>query len=394
MLKNNKPFLISLTAFSFSSIGDWLDLFALQIIFYFHWHASPYMLGLMMALYMAPGIIVSQFAGYFTGRFNHAWLMTVTDFLSGVMTLCILYSGHMGWALLWIVLRSCFTSINGPTQQSIIKRVVVQDDLMRASSIQATIKQLARVLGPLLGTVIAVWLSPFICLGLNAGSFFLSAILYFLLRAKTPLETSTMHSLLQAWAAGWKTLWAHRTVCILLIIASASFFFVMLTESELVVLLHQLSPNNHYVLGWVMAASGVGALVMATILGRKKSIADYRHYFSAAFLSLGIGYMGLSFFQPGFGLAYLVLMGLFNGIGFGVMMIVFSFMVKNEFSHADVGAVAGLSAAIQSLFFMLGGVSAGAIAHALGVSMMYMATGVVLVVFAGFPWCVPIKKHC
>ncbi len=49
-------------SFAIGNIGDWFDVFALQIIFVHEWHASSWVLGVMLFLYFLPNIVLGPFS--------------------------------------------------------------------------------------------------------------------------------------------------------------------------------------------------------------------------------------------------------------------------------------------------------------------------------------------
>jgi MFS transporter, DHA3 family, macrolide efflux protein len=156
----NREYLKFFSSFTIGNIGDWFDLFALQIIFARHFDANPMALALLMVVYMAPLALFGAFAGVIADRLNKKNLLIVTDFLSGVLTIGLIFSGNIALSLVLVFIRSSIVSLNGPVQQAALKYIVPEDQLLAASSYNALVFQLCRVTGPLLGGIIVAFYAP------------------------------------------------------------------------------------------------------------------------------------------------------------------------------------------------------------------------------------------
>ncbi|MCF6765640.1 hypothetical protein L3V82_07635 [Thiotrichales bacterium 19S3-7] len=64
----NHQFSRFFVSYTIGNIGDWFDIFALQIIFVLEWHASPIVLSIMILFYFLPSIILGPFAGALTDK--------------------------------------------------------------------------------------------------------------------------------------------------------------------------------------------------------------------------------------------------------------------------------------------------------------------------------------
>lgn len=134
-----------------SNFGDWLDIFALQIIFVHDFHASPMTMGLLAFLYFIPAILLGPFAGVVADRYSKRNVMVITDILSAGLTIGLVLSQNTMIALIFILMRSSIASLNSPTQQAYIKLVVPTEKLLQASSYTTISFQLSKILGPILG---------------------------------------------------------------------------------------------------------------------------------------------------------------------------------------------------------------------------------------------------
>src|SRR3990167_3700517 len=110
-------------SFSIGNVGDWFDIFALQIIFVHEFHASPIMMGILLLFYFLPSIILSPIAGVFADRISKRNLMLYTDATAAILTIGLYFSGNISEALILLFIRSSVVSFNIPAQQAYIKHV-------------------------------------------------------------------------------------------------------------------------------------------------------------------------------------------------------------------------------------------------------------------------------
>ncbi|MCP4473542.1 MAG: MFS transporter [Gammaproteobacteria bacterium] len=90
-------------SFTIGNIGDWFDIFALQIIFVHEWQASPMLMGVLILFYFLPTIVLSPIAGVWADRVSQRNLMLVTDSLASILTLGLYFSPNVLSALILLL---------------------------------------------------------------------------------------------------------------------------------------------------------------------------------------------------------------------------------------------------------------------------------------------------
>ena len=176
-LWKNTDFTRFFTSFSINSFGDWFDIFALQVIFVYQWGATPVIQSVLLLAFFAPSIFLSPYAGLLADRLNLRNMMVCTDSIATVLTVGLVLSQSIVAALILLVIRNSVNSFTTPAQQAYIKHIVHDDHLLKASSYTTIVAQVGKIMGPMLGAVVLTFASPRACLGINAVSYAISALI-------------------------------------------------------------------------------------------------------------------------------------------------------------------------------------------------------------------------
>ncbi len=351
----NFEYLKFFASFTTGNLGDWFDLFALQIIFANEFHASPIVLSLLFIIYLAPMAFLGSYAGIIADKFKKKNILLITDILSGVATVFLLLSTNLEISLLIIFIRSSLASINAPAQQALLKYIVSEKQLLAASSCNQIVFQLCQVIGPLLGASIIAVASPYWCIGVNAMSFFISAI--FLLTLKPIVEIYDKPIALKFianLALTFKMITENKKLLHIFIFASVLSIPVMMGFSQLVLLLKMLYPNNLGLLGILSGINGCGTIVAGVYLSRKKELVRYTRYLVAGVLLMMVSNIAFAIYPEHFYLIPLYCASFIGGIGFGIGIIVFSYLRNKETPHQYMGRVSGIMSMIMAIFYILG----------------------------------------
>jgi len=374
-LWQNFRFTRFLASMTINNLGDWFDIFALQIIFIREFNASPLIMGALAFLYFIPAILFSPLAGVIADRYSKRNVMIITDIMSAVLTAGLLFSQNILTALLLILVRSSIFSLNSPTQQAYIKQVVPNDNLLEASSYTTISFHLAKILGPILGAVILISFPARTCLGINVVSFIVSFLILFTLPIDKPVLVQKNHGGIFDWLnsikSGGKLIWHNILLRTTVFLTMVWFLCSMVYNSQLVVLLKYLLPQNINILGYLLGAEALGAVFAGTILSRRKNIFSYAGYFSVAFLLISVGTLGLSFYQVAWPIIFLYIAPLVRGIGSGIGMVTYSYLIRKESPEQQIGCISGISSATQNLALATGTLLSGVLVLQLGIREVY-----------------------
>ncbi len=369
-------------SFTIGNIGDWFDIFALQIIFVHEFHATPILMSVLMLTFFIPGMILGPIAGWVADRIDQRNLMLVTDVTSGVLTGAILFSYSVWLVLALLVVRSVVVAFNSPAQQAYVKHIVDDGQLLSASSMMSIVFQLCKVLGPMLGAVVLLVASARACLAINMVSFLVSGLILFTLPKQPPETIATDDDVSSHWFAsitqGARHIWQHRLLRIMVSLSVIWLVLSLMRQAQLAFYLKHILPERKDFLGVFMGLDGLGAVLTGILLSRKKTIRRFDLLMGVGFILLLSGAILLALFEPGWPVFLLVISALLIGFGSGINIVAYSYALKKFTPKALMGNVSGTASSLQMVAVSSGTVISGVIATLFNIHWVYWAIVVVM----------------
>jgi len=162
-----------------SLIGTWMQNIG-QSWLVLQLTGSPLKLGIVTALQWLPVMLLSFAAGPLVDRYPKRRILLATQtalMLLALILAGLVWSGRVQYwhVLVLALLLGCINTVDNPTRQSFVIELAGRDDLMNAISLNSTVFNLARILGPAVAGMLigAVGIAP--CFLLN-GISYLAAI--------------------------------------------------------------------------------------------------------------------------------------------------------------------------------------------------------------------------
>jgi MFS family permease len=158
-----------------SQVGGWLQRIA-QAWLVLDLTGSPAALGIVTALQFLPIMLLSLVAGVVADRFPKRPLLFVVNTIATLQAAALAALTLSGHIQVWHVyvlaaLLGVVTAFDMPTRQSFVSELVRRDDVQSAVSLNSSVFNTARILGPGIGgVIIAVWGVGW-CFLINAVSF-------------------------------------------------------------------------------------------------------------------------------------------------------------------------------------------------------------------------------
>ncbi|WLR53297.1 MFS transporter [Bacillus tianshenii] len=388
-LWKNDKFVRMFSAYSVSIFGDWFDMIAVFAIAAYQWNASPVMIGVLSIIYSLPGILFGSLAGNIADRMKKVNIMVTADLLSSLLTFGLFFTNNLYIASILLFLRSTVALFNAPAQQTLTRYVVHEDHLLKATSLNGIVLQLGKVAGPLAGGAILAMFSAKLCILINAISSIISASILFTLLTieenKPSESTDIKESKMDQFLGGWKIVFQYKILLHSFLFAMIGLFALQLVDLQFATLLRNFAADSPELLGYLIAASGFGAIVTITFMNRKKSI-RYGVNFGLGFLLVGTGYASLGFLQSGMPHLYPVIAGFFIGAGNGLFLVAFNFLLQKETPKNAVGRVFGIQNTLSSFIMITAPLIGGYVVDLIGVQLVLLTIGVLLCAFgiAGF----------
>ncbi len=347
-----------------SLIGTWMQTTALSWFIY-QSTGSKLLLGLVSAVGSAPMMLFSIWGGSLADIHPKRSILVLTQ---AAQMLCAFILAAGVWAHFatptFILIVTAFNGVamgfDMPARQAFTVEMTSREDLLNAISLNSSIFNGARIVGPALAGFLVAAIGVALCVFLNGVSFI--AVIAGLLMMRLPPHqrpAEEISAVEHAWSGIRYTMTDRRVRLILLLFLVVGVFgwsySVLMPAFARDIL--GLGPNGY---GFLMAASGAGAFVGALI------VATWGHTVAPRKLALGgVFLFSLALFAFAFTRNFYVsLLPLFLA-GFGMLLF---FSTSNTVVQSIVpDEMRGRVMGVWSLFFgamiPLGSLQAGALAH-------------------------------
>lgn len=375
--------------------GDWALIIGLPIYVYTV-SGSTLATSAMFVAGIVPRLLLGSLAGVFVDRWNRRRTMMITNLLLGLGLLPLLAVRSAEWlGVVYTVafVQSCLSQFFGPAENALLPKLVAEEHLLHANALNSLNNNLARLLGPTLGGLLAA-LGGLLGIALvDAASFFIAALLISLIRIDEPRRGAVLGDAPRA--APWRQVWDELLAGLRAVVRSrllATIFGLLaitaLGEGVFVVLIIVFVATTlgggALELGWLMAAQAVGGIVGGLCVGAVARVVR-----PALLIGLGsilFGLIDLAIFNyPQITPSLWVGVGLFMLVGVpGVWMnTAVQTLVQSTVPDGYLGRVFGALGTTMALLSLVGMLTAGVAGDRLGVVTVLNIQGVGYIV-AGF----------
>lgn len=178
-LMRNRSFLLVLTGMTLSLVGDAFFAIAMPLLV-LDGGGSPALLAGLQSIRSVLNIGLAPLAGTVADRSDRRRLMLTADLVRGLVLVGLVAVLVRGGGVLYLALGVTLMELSalffGPAYVAAQGALVHPDDLPRAISLFQLGQQGVAVIGPALAGVVIAWAGPAGAIGLDAISFFLSAV--------------------------------------------------------------------------------------------------------------------------------------------------------------------------------------------------------------------------
>lgn len=367
-----------------SLVGTWMTQTASLWLVY-HLSSSAVLLGVAGFANQVPIFILGPFAGVWVDRVNRHRLLVFTQVGSMLQSLAL-----AGFALSHIIsiahvlvlnlVQGIINAVDLPTRQAlVIEFVERKEHLSNAIALNSSMFNLARLLGPALAGFVIAAFGPGICYLLDGLSYIavIGCLLVMRLPARTP-SPPRRHPLVEL-REGFRYAFGFAPVrALILVVGSVSFAgfsYTVLTP----VFARDIFRGDARTLGYLMSASGIGALAGALYLSTRKSIRGLGNVITLGGIMMGVGLIGFSWscWLP-LSLACLTMTGA------GGLLIVASSntLVQTMVEDSKRGRLMSIFAMAFTGTMPLGSLLAGFLAARIGPRITLVLSGVICAVVA------------
>ena len=385
------------TGQSVSLIGTWMTQVATSWLVY-RLTGSAWLLGIVGFASRIPTFFLAPFAGVWIDRWNRHHTLVVTQILSMLQSFALAWLALAGIItireVIWLGLaQGVINAIDMPARQAfVIEMVEDRADLGNAIALNSSMVNAARLLGPSIAGVVIAAVGEGYCFLIDGFSY-LAVIASLLAMKIRPVERRkaskpVWHELKEGWSYVTHFVPIRSILLLLALVSLVGMQYTVLMP----IFAGQVLRGGPHTLGFLMGASGVGALTGAMFLATRKSVLGLGRIIPSASAGFGVG---------------LIAFGLSRHLWLSLLLMMFvggSMMIQMAGSNTVLQTIVeddkrGRVMSFYSMAFLgmapFGSLLAGGLAHQIGAPRTVMISGAVCI--AGAAWfgsqLSTIRKH-
>jgi MFS family permease len=303
-----------------SLIGTWIQQIAMSWLVY-RMTNSAFLLGLIGFSSQICIFFFSPFAGVLSDRWNRHHILIATQLLAMVQAFILTTLTLTGTITIHhIVFLSLFlgfiNSFDMPNRQAfVVELVEKREDLGNAIALNSFMFNGARLVGPSVAGILIAILGEGMCFLLNGVSFF-AVIVALLAMRMTPHKRETEKTqVLKGLKEGFAYAFGFQPIRLMILFLGWISLVGMACTTLMPIFAKDILHGTSQTYGFLMATSGMGAVIGAIYLASRKSIIGLGRIIIVASSLFGIGLISFS-------LSRLLWLSLFLSLltGFGMMV--------------------------------------------------------------------------
>lgn len=281
---------------SVSLIGTWMQRTAVSWVVYSMTH-SELMLGVTVFAGQFPSFLLSLYGGILSDRYDRYKILLITQLLSMLQSilLAVLMLTHHAevWSILALsVVLGIVNAFDMPARQPLVHQLITdKDDLPNAVALNASMVNMARLVGPALSGIVLLRFGSGICFLVNALSFI--AVLTSLLFMKLPPFTppAVRRSALTELKEGFFYISHTPAIGRILLMVILMSLLVLPYDTLLPVFAKDIFHGDADTFGYIRSFIGIGAVAGAIFLASQRTGSDLKVILLINTIVLGIGLM-------------------------------------------------------------------------------------------------------
>ncbi|HEY8754842.1 MAG TPA: MFS transporter [Candidatus Dormibacteraeota bacterium] len=257
-----------------SMSGSWAYNVGLIVYVFNATHSPAWVAAASMARFLS-ALLSSAFGGLVADRVERVRLMVTLDTVAMVVQGLLATAAAVNAPVLLIIVLAVCTSVTtasyDPTARATIPALVGEEHLAAANSVQAAVENLTIIVGPAIGALLLLLGPPPVVFAVNAATFGFSALVVSRIKARSAPGDATEGGTLgplQQMGVGIKAFFSSSTVVVLAGFSIVASFMYGTDTVLFVVLSKQQLGTGSQGYGYLLAALGVGGLVVAPFMNR------------------------------------------------------------------------------------------------------------------------------
>lgn len=370
---------------SVSLMGTWMQTTA-QSWLVLELTNSPFLLGLLGAVQFLPMMLLSFVAGVLADRFSKQKLLLITQSSLTLLAVALAVLTQMHVIKFWHVLIIGFmtgiaNAVDMPARQSFYSEIVEKDALMNAISLNSSIFNLARIVGPAAAGISIAKLGYAFCFYANAASFIpvIVGLSLIHLPSRERNTKSIIKNLFPEIKEGINYAFKRNIILISLFLLLIVNILALNFNVLIPVFVKDVLKRSAETYGNMLSVMGIGAILGSTILAATshKGVKDYYIFGGATLLGVSL-------------LLFSVQKSLIISFAFimlsGFMMIIFLNSINTTIQINSEPYIRGRVMSLYAFVFggltPIGSLYAGTVSEKFGASFAFLLSGSLVLIGA------------
>lgn len=369
-----------------SLIGTWMQQIAMSWLVY-RMTNSVFLLGLIGFTGQFPTVIFGSFAGVYADRLNRRNLLIATQTFAMLQAFLLAFLTLTGSVAVWhlIVLSIILGTVNAvdvPVRQSfVIDMVENKNDLGNAIALNSFMFNGARLVGPSIAGLLIAYVGEGVCFLVNGISFFAIILALMAMRTTQKVRQQSSDAVLHELKEGFQYAAGFAPIRYIILLVGLLSLLSMPYIVLMPVFARDILHGGSHTLGFLMGASGIGALAGALYLASRKSVIGLARLITISTCVFGCGLIAFSFSRY---LPLSLCLMLVTGFGMILSMASCNTIVQTVVDEDKRGRVMSFYAIAFVGMAPFGSLIGGSIAHNIGAPLTLTLCGVSSIVGAIF----------
>lgn len=280
-----------------SLMGTWMEQTAMSWLLY-KLTNSALLLGVIAFLGQAPGFFIAPFAGTLADRFNRRNILLTTQSLAMLQAVIVTYltlSGKVQVVHLMClgVFLGIVVGVETPVRQSFVVDMLERpEDLSNAISLNSSIFNSARFIGPAIAGVAVAQVGEGWCFLINAVSYSAVILALLAMRLKPKILPAPEGGYLKSIREGFVYAYQFEPIRLILMMVATLSLVALPYTVIMPVYARTVLHGGPETLGYLLGTAGAGALLGALWLAARKNALGLSRLIPVAILIFGTGLIG------------------------------------------------------------------------------------------------------
>src|SRR5262245_6077345 len=237
----------------------------------------------MFVVSALPRLLIGSFAGVWIDRWDRRRVMIATDLLRAAVLLLLLLVPLYGWLWLIYPVRFCLSLIAQffrPAKNALVPKLVNEEQLVEANSLNALGNSVAILVGPSLGGALLGSMGLITVVAFDVASFLISAGLIALISSTSDaiaaVRAASSEPVTDTWAAMWSEWleglrWVRKQSMITgaFVVAGIGALAQGMINVLLVVFIRDVLQAGALEFGWLATAQGAGSIIGGAVIATR-----------------------------------------------------------------------------------------------------------------------------